>query len=196
MKDEVFDNYIEEIKSIHENNPVKVNRELHELLHRIRNNDDDKKSILSDLEMDKLLLCIIIILIILLGLLNIGGGETAILYFVGVAFFLAGIFIGLYLKGFGLIFLFSHGIAGLCLMEGSFISNITDNPLISENPTNIYIFLGLSIILFAIATIMIVIHNLSDLAKEKMFYKVIPFILYFIGLLISGILPYIINFIY
>lgn len=151
--------------------------------------NDDRSTmskIISEIKFDLLLLFLIVIGIILIGFFNIG--EIA-LYFGGVAFFLAGIGIGMFIDVFGLIFLFSHGMTGLCLMMGALLSKILENPVLSDGPLHSSIIIcGVIVIaLFVIATILVIMHNLSITMKKKKYFKDLILFLYFLGFLITAL---------
>ena len=149
-------------------------------------NRSTMSKIISEIKFDLLLLFLIVIGIILIGFFNIG--EIA-LYFGGVAFFLAGIGIGMFVDAFGLIFLFSHGMTGLCLMMGVLLSKILENPVLSDGPLHSSIIIcGVIVIaLFVIATILVIMHNLSITMKKKKYFKVLILFLYFLGFLITAL---------
>ena len=148
--------------------------------------DDNVKNIAKEVQCDIFLLIVVAILIVLVGFLNISSFG---LYLAGVVFFFAGMTIGLFVDVFGLIFMFSHGICGLCLMTGSLIYGILENPILTDGPLHPSIIIcGVIVIgLFIAATLLGIIHNLSSTAKNNKYLKVIILFLYFLGFLITGL---------
>lgn len=202
MKDieKKLEEYSEASRSAYEKNPSKAIDEISESIVRLKNIDSSKndfKSILNDIGKDKLVLILSIAGIVLVGLLNLGsvGSEMLAMYYGGLVFFLAGMFIGLKIPGFGLIFLFSHGGTGAGIMAGGLISEFLENSLLSENPTNAYIYLGGAIIFLISGFISAIIYNLSATYRLKKYSMSYPFILAFIGFLMISLFPYIANYI-
>lgn len=198
--DKKLEEYSEVSRSAYEKNPSKTIIEISDSLSRIKNIDSKKndiKSILNDIGKEKLALILSIAGIVLVGLLNIGNVDSEILmmYYFGLIFFLAGMFIGLKAPGFGLIFLFSHGGIGAGTMVGGLISQYFKSSLLSENPTNAYIYLGGALIFIVSGFISAVIYNLSKTYRSKMYSMAYPFILIFIGFLMVSLFPYIANYI-
>lgn len=143
-----------------------------------------------------------IIIILLVGLLplKLGDIECIPFYYFGFIFFIAGFFIGTSIPGFGIIFLFSHGMVGLGLMTGPTLLNIINNPYMTDNPKNIYIYLGVICVLFAVAVIKTIIDsikNLKNISNTSRYVKVknqaIIILLFTVGIVMVQIMPFIID---
>ena len=199
-----IDKYIEKINEMYEQYPQKVSEEIRKSLNRLNEIEDKKeengvKKVIDELSKykGKFLFAIILIVILLIGLFNIKNNIDAIpMYYGGIIFFVAGYLIGFYLKGFGLIFLLSHGGTGFAIMMGSLLSTVFSNPIMSDNPIKIVIYLILIGIIIFLATILVIAHNLSDYLKTKEYFLCIPMLLYAISLFMAGLLPYIMETIY
>ena len=120
------------------------------------------------------------------------------MYIFGLVFFFAGLFVGSYVIGFGLIFLFSHGGSGLFIMISSLLSNeffdfedISNNPVFTDGgiPNDLKQYLIGIIAVFAIAIIYTIAHNLSSKLKEDNKHIIIILSLYLIGILLVGLAP-------
>ena len=181
-----FNEQIEELKIAYDNNPNKVKKELRKALINIKMS----KKISKDIDIDMLITALLIIIIILIGLINI---KSYGMYLFGVAFFLAGLFIGLKENKFGLIFLLSHGCTGMCIMIGSQLADIFNSPIIEDINITAYIYLGLGILLIIIAVILTVIHNLSNNLKEIKWVQNLILGLFIIAFLIAALFPHIIT---
>ena len=133
---------------------------------------------------DYLIICFLGLIIAGVGFLS----NDIALYFFGFIFFLAGFFIGINEKALGLIFLFSHGIVGLTIIEASILKTAWGNPVLTDGGELFFLSLGFILLLFLIATVITIIHNISDAAKEIKWFKIIPFALYMMGIISSIIL--------
>ena len=136
----------------------------------------------------------LITIIVLIGLINIS--SSYLFYLMGIVFFLSGIFIGFNEKGFGLIFLFSHGFSGLCLMIGSQIYDVINNPLLHDNAYNVWIYMGIGVLLIIIAFLIAVFINLSDNLRHNYKIKNIVFSILVVVLFMSALLPHILYNLY
>jgi hypothetical protein len=143
-----------------------------------------------------------IIIILLVGLLPLKTGdvESIPFYYFGFIFFIAGFFIGTSIPGFGIIFLFSHGMTGLGLMTVPTLLNIINNPYMTDNPKNIYIYLGVICVLFAVAVIKTIIDSLNKLKNISFSYKktnkknqAIIILLFTVGIVLVEVLPFIVD---
>ncbi len=176
-----FYEYIYKLEEIYEKNPGKATKEARDSLKRL----SAPRKLLKPEEIKILLLALYYITIALVGLFNIKGYP---MYIFGLAFFAAGSMVGLTQKGSGIVFLFSHGISGLVMMMAGMLANLFSSPIMSDNPTNIYIYIGIMISLAVIATIISLLHNLSDSLKERTFFIFIPLILFAVVILMGIIL--------
>ena len=143
-----------------------------------------------------------IIIILLVGLLPLKTGDIECIpfYYFGFIFFIAGFFIGTSIPGFGIIFLFSHGLTGLGLMTVPLLLNITNNPYMTDNPKNIYIYLGVICALFAVAVIKTIIDSLNKLKNISFSHKktnkknqAIIILLFTVGIVLVEVLPFIVD---
>ena len=162
------------------------------------------KSIFNKENLPLVLICF---LIIISGLFaqNI---ITFPMYLFGVCFFFAGVFVGLYIKVFGLIFLFSHGGAGLFIMLSSITSIETENgislekfknhPLFTDGgiPTNIKLYLAVTLGFLLSAIILTIIHNFSDKMKKDKKYACYVLLLYLLVIIHVMLFPRIFSYLY
>ena len=181
-----FNDQIEELKEAYEKDPNKVKKELRKSLININLSN----KIFKDIDIDIIVTTILIIITFLIGFLNI---KSYGMYLFGIAFFLAGLFVGMKQKGFGLIFLLSHGVTGICIMIGSLLSNIINSPILEDSTPMVFIYLGLGIIIIIIGLILTVIHNLSDNLKEIKWFQNLILGLFNIAFFMSAIFPHIIT---
>ena len=118
----------------------------------------------------------------------IGGIEKEYQLLIGgMIFFVAGFFAAVAndTNYFGLIFLFSHGGAGLYVMVGNVIESIQDNPILSD-PTffmNLYLFTIKA--LFIIATLGTIAFNVSYKLREKRYLILILFSLFCLAIIMT-----------
>lgn len=193
---ENFDNKVIELKKIYNKFPNETLKEMDNSIYNLSklHGSESKKSIIEEIGKDKMLFIIVICILVALGFLNFS--QHAAMYFFGIVFFLAGYFVGLNVKRFGLIFLFSHGLTGFGLMVGSTLSELFKSSLFTDNPTSLYVYLIISAIFLLIAIFKVIIYNLSDTLKLNKFSKVVPLILFTISVLMIKILPYIDVYVY
>ena len=130
------------------------------------------------------------------------------LYIFGVIFFFAGLFIALYIKYFGLIFLFSHGVIGFMLMIGSLMGHSkgnsldlllpNDHPLLTDGgiPTNIKVYLAVTIGFFISAFIFTIVHNLSSKMKKDKKFTIYILSLYLIVVVLAMLFPKFFSYLY
>ena len=90
----------------------------------------------------------------------------------GLIFFFAGYFIGM--NESGLLFLFSHGFTGFCVMNGLSVYSIVKNPIITDSPTLIIILLVVALLLVISSLIYGTIYSFSDNLKINPINKSIP----------------------
>ena len=195
-----FDMYIDKLNEIYQNNPEKATKEAHDSLLRMGYfNKTDKKGnkarTLAYEDFDKLLIVICFVITALIGLFNI---ITYPVYICGMIFFIAGIMISIYERGFGLIFLFSHGMTGYGIMIGGLLYSLTDNPLLKDNPSNIFAYISIIVVISVIAVIISSVFNLIGNDRVKKHLIILPLILYnialFMAAILTKILPYVYNF--
>lgn len=196
----ILDSYFNQIEKIYEKNPRFVIEELNNLIHKAEDDIYKNKSLIDRLFADKdkeLVLSIFLMIIIaFLGLFTLNNIESLPIYFFGLAFFLAGINIGFSEKGFGLIFLFSHGGTGIAIMMGSLLYKALESSLFTDGGRNLIIYLIISIVIVVIGFLMTVVYNLSDYVRNKKYMKSYILLIFIIGIAMAGIFPYIMKFIY
>ena len=129
------------------------------------------------------------LMILSLGFLNI---NNIGMYVFGWVFFVAGMLIGMFVPGFGLIFFLSHGCTGLGLMLNALDIGVIYNNILSASDS-IKIFFGGSILVLIVLTIIFVIMNNFPKNREKKYFLSYPFICVFIGILLLILSPYIIS---
>ena len=190
-----YNSNIEKLNKIYKEYPEKTEEELNKLVLKLETYKDFinyQKT--TNYKYNKILV-IIFIVIAILGIINLNINILFTYYF-GLIFFITGYCISLLEKGLTLIFLFSHGMTGLMIMLVPIIDKVIKNPLLSDNPTNIYIYLLIAILLIIIATILVVVYNLSNYFKEKVFSRIIPLLIYLLSIIMITILPHIYSIIY
>ena len=106
----------------------------------------------------------------------------------GFVFFAAGVSIGCFLKGFGIIFLFSHGVTGMCIMEASLLGDLLNSPILTDAPKWFPVSAGIVIFMFIVAILSLIVHNLSDTVKKMKYFKLIPLVCFFIAFLLTIII--------
>ncbi len=194
LTEDDFEDCIAELRREYDENPKKISKEVMRLLKRMKHEKIGDEILFGDVSKSMFLTCIIAILIgltfafHLLNPFTATSGENVGLYLFGTVFFFAGIFIGLYVPYFGLVFLFSHGISGLVMMESTFLGNIINSPQMSDNPIVMQALLGLNILILVVATVLVIIQNLSFSLKENKMFKLLPLSIYFVGIVMSGLI--------
>lgn len=188
-----FNECLDELEWLYKINPEITQKETEELIKKLNKINNSKKDILEDINTDILCLCLLGITTAIFGLFNI---EKFPIYIFGLVFFIAGLGVGATIEKFGLIFLFSHGVTGMSIMLGSQISSLLASPIMSDNPTKIYIYLGIVITLLLIATITMILYNLSHNLKKIKHFILVPIIIYVLAFFMSGMLPKIITLLY
>ena len=132
-----------------------------------------------------IIIAILLLFIALIGLIDI---KNYSIYFFGFVFFTSGICIGLFVKGFGLIFLFSHGITGFYIIMASTLGALISSPIMSDPPFYIYPCLAVIVLIFLIAIILTIIFNLKDELRENKKFALVPLTLFTVAIIISLVL--------
>ena len=189
-----YDLYLEELNKIYTNDKTRAKK-------IARRGLEDLGLIKNSLGID-IQLTSIVVLCILIGLCGLLAptAESIGTYFFGFAFFLAGLFTGLYVPVFGLIFLMSHGATGLYLMvislfgvfnDSSGLDVIFNNPRFTDGgiPYTFTIYLHIIIAFLAVAVIYVLIHNLSPKLKDNKRHVIRILFLFFIVVLLLALLP-------
>ena len=190
-----FDKCLNKLNNLYKENPKKTSKETQKLIEKLGAINRLKKGkFLQKTDKEILLMAGLGLLIALLGFINIS--EESIPYYGGIIFFFAGYLSGLFVPIFGIIFLFTHGITGISLMIGCTLSPVLNNPLMEDNPSNIYIYFGVIIFFVILATILTIFHNLNSDFRKLNNAKNIPLIIYTVAIFLASLLPKILIFIY
>ena len=184
-KEKEFESYINRLRSVFEENPQFAIKESRRSLRRIEEMKKYENLPINDFDREQFLSCVLIIIVALLGLFNVSSYGV---YFFGLVFFIAGHFVGLTQKGFGLIFLFSHSVTGMGMMYGALLYKMFESPILQDNAINLYISIGIIAVLAIIATLYTILYNLSDNLKKKEFSMQIPLIIYMVSFTLAGFL--------
>ena len=127
-RNEDFDKKLEKLREIHLEHPREAEAKLNTALNQLDNetiSKDRRKKFLT-------IFCVICgLTVLLVGLIS---KELIPMYYFGLVFFIAGLCVGLFQQGFGLVFLFSHGGTGLGLMLVPRVMSVFDKPYMSDNP--------------------------------------------------------------
>lgn len=110
----------------------------------------NKKTKLEFDDREKTYFDFLVIYILLLGLANFPNTSKIITYYFGFVFFAAGFYISMLHESGAGIFLFIHRLTGLLLVVIGEIGSIFSSPIMSDNPTKIYIYLLIMTVLFVL----------------------------------------------
>ena len=188
-----FDSEIEKLRVIYNEKPTETINEINKAIINLKNetNEDipekkySRRAVISGL---------FAVCIFLISITNINyGSEQFMMYFFGTVFFLAGLFIGLNVPVFGIIFLFSHGGTGLGIMCFTKINKILQSPIMTDNPTNLQNLLVLGVGLIVIGIISTIFYNVSKKIRDKKYSLLIILAMFAIGIAIIQVLPMIYN---
>ena len=188
-----FDSEIEKLRVIYNEKPTETINEINKAIINLKNetNEDipekkySRRAVISGL---------FAVCIFLISITNINyGSEQFMMYFFGTVFFLAGLFIGLNVPVFGIIFLFSHGGTGLGIMCFTKINKILQSPIMTDNPTNLKNLLVLAVGLIVIGIISTIFYNVSKKIRDKKYSLIIILAMFAIGIAIIQLLPMIYN---
>lgn len=199
MNDNRYKEYLNKIDKYYKSNPDITTNELEKTIYNIeynvltKNSNIGPKKIL-DVDIIWIYRVAFVIIVLAIGLVDILNNSFDGTYYFGAAFYLAGLFIGLNIKGVGLIFLLSHGGTGIGIMLVPTIINILKSPLMSDLANNnIMSILVIAFIAIVVAILMTVFYNLSDQFKNKNYSLPVIFLLFTIGIVIIKIIPIIYN---
>lgn len=194
-----FDKNVELLKDAYEVDPENVNFQLKDLVERLgyptssgymKITEKNNNPLLDKDEAKIFLLVIIALSSLLLCLFNF---TAAPLILFGLVFFWAGLLIGQNVKGFGIIFLFSHGGTGFGLVMGSLLSDFIGNPIVNENPQIFTYYYGAIAFVAVCAFVFTVLLNLSDELKKRKFSQILSIGLFYLAFIMAAILPIIAN---
>lgn len=188
-----FDSQIEKLRVLYNEKPTETINEINKAIINLKNetNEDipekkySRRAVISGL---------FAVCIFLISITNINyGSEQFMMYFFGTVFFLAGLFVGLNVPVFGIIFLFSHGGTGLGIMCFTKINKILQSPIMTDNPTNLQNLLVLGVGLIVIGIISTIFYNVSKKIRDKKYSLIIILAMFAIGIAIIQVLPMIYN---
>lgn len=199
MNDNRYKECLNKIDKYYKSNPDITTNELEKTIYNIEYNVLTKNSSIGpkkilDIDIVWIYRVAFVIIVLAIGLVDILNNSFDGTYYFGAAFYLAGLFIGLNIKGVGLIFLLSHGGTGIGIMLVPTIINILKSPLMSDLANNnIMSILVIAFIAIVVAILMTVFYNLSDQFKNKNYSLPVILLLYMIGIVIIKIIPIIYN---
>lgn len=192
MKD--FDSKIEKLRELYNEKPTETINELNNAILNIKNERTKKETKETKNSRKALISGIFSVCIFLISIVNIKyGTDQFMMYFFGAIFFLAGLFVGLNVPVFGIIFLFSHGGTGLGIMCFSKIKGILESPLMTDNPTNLKYLLVLGTGLILAGIISTIFYNVSKKIRDQKYSLPIILAMFVIGIAIIQILPLMFN---
>lgn len=199
MNDNRYKECLNKIDKYYKSNPDITTNELEKTIYNIEYNVLTKNSSVGpkkilDVDIVWIYRVAFVIIVLAIGLVDILNNSFDGTYYFGAIFYLAGLFIGLNIKGVGLIFLLSHGGTGIGIMLVPTIINILKSPLMSDLANNnIMSILVIAFIAIVVAILMTVFYNLSDQFKNKNYSLPVILLLYMIGIVIIKIIPIIYN---
>lgn len=199
MNDNRYKECLNKIDKYYKSNPDITTNELEKTIYNIEYNVLTKNSSIGpkkilDVDIIWIYRVAFVIIVLAIGLVDILNNSFDGTYYFGAIFYLAGLFIGLNIKGVGLIFLLSHGGTGIGIMLVPTIINILKSPLMSDLANNnIMSILVIAFIAIVLAILMTVFYNLSDQFKNKNYSLPVILLLYIIGIVIIKIIPIIYN---
>ena len=206
-KENYFDSYVKELYKINTDNPKKAERIAKRGLNDLgilgKSNNNNKLGLDINLA-----IIVFICFLMILCLFFTSSLENALMYLFGIVFFLVGLFIGLKIPVFGLIFLFSHGGMGLFVLISSLLGTfdnsslsidfLFNNPIYTDGgmPNTIKVYLIIILGIFVVALIYTLLHNLSSKLKENKIHIIIILLLYLILFILVGLFPRIFPFLF
>lgn len=157
-----------------------------------KNTNDDGyifKSRYLNPKLEKIFKIVFAFIILLAGLMGLINKSFDGIYYAGAIFFLSGIFVTLNDEKFNLIFLFSHGLTGLCLMLYVTVYMILKSPALTNSANSIMMYLIISIAMIIAGFISIVLYNLNYKFIDYKYSLPIILSLFLIGILMIKFLP-------
>lgn len=192
-----IDKKLEELKKEYEKKPTETLNAINETILDLKNNNKNNDSLfeLRDAKRTPFMICgIFVIIILIIGIVNLKyKGGSIFTYYFGAVFLIAGLFIGLFVPAFGLIFLFSHGGAGLAVMNTKIISSVWKARVVNNNLPDVKIVLSFAIFLLVVGVILIFVYNLSEKFKSKNSNLILILALILASILIIQLTPIIYN---
>ena len=182
-----FEDKLNKLRELHDKNSMIID---HEVDYIISKYGTERK--VDPKKLKKFMFVTFVMLCALLGLVNAFNSNIDMdisLYYMGIIFFLAGLFVGLSVKSSGLILLFTHGGTGLGLILIPIIKNLELKMYLTDNPTFLLIYLRIIIIDIILAIILTVLYNLNDRLKDNIKIYSLIFILYLLAITMVVFLP-------
>lgn len=187
---EHFDENMATLREMYSTNPKSVSNAVAKTVKELKK----QKEGIKDIDIDVLSKVVFAVVLFIIGIVRtalFGFEEDFVsLYICGMIFFIAGFFIGCYVKGIGIVFLFSHGMTGLGIMVGASILSLESlNPILSDLPHNLEIYFIVTALVLVVATITTIIHNLSDNFKANKMHIIYIMIMYAVGIGMLELFP-------
>ena len=201
----MFESDKRKLEDLRSKNPEVVDKRfdqfIKELDYEVDNDGNNKTDFLSKLGINRnrdiLYMVIIYLAITIYGayLLVPDYMDNLGLLFFGMVFFIAGIQIGFgkETRGFGLIFVFSHGGTGLGCIIASLLTERFDFDKLSDLSSNLKLYIIITIAILIIAILGMVVYNISDTLNKRKYNKVIILLLFAAVIFLVGMLP-VLNF--
>lgn len=193
----MFEKDMEELEKLYGKNKDVTEKEFNEFIKSLKKETNENADYLDKIGIhtnkDIFYLVIIYIAIAIYGLVMLIPNHLEMIgvYIFGLVFFIAGIQIGLSkeTKGFGLIFVFSHGGSGLGIMLYSLLFERFSLDALSDLSNNAKLYLFFTIAILTIAVLSIVVYNLSDKLKRKYYNKDLVLLLFAAAIFLVGMFP-------
>ncbi|MGM9878397.1 MAG: hypothetical protein ACI33S_07125 [Bacilli bacterium] len=172
-----LDKTINDLKELYEDNPKETLNRSQKVLNELYRNRNEENIILA---------CILFSISI--ELLSFLSNDIAIImyYFVVSIFFLTGLFLGLFIKYIGILFL-SGIVMGFGELYYPIITGTLNDPLMTDNPILMKLLIIISLVFIILGIIGAIYYNVSEKIREKKYSLGIILLLYFIGILLSMI---------
>ena len=144
---------------------------------------------------NRIIMIIYVIAIIAIGIyLTYKNGTHPGMFICGSIFFFPALNMGMNLKEYGIIAFLTMGAVGFYIMMQALLGDLFSNPMLTDvNATKFYLYLYLINGLTIIGIIYVVIYNLSNILKKMKYAMFIPITIVAIILILTGILPNILD---
>ena len=188
MTEDYLSKYIEALNKKYEKDPVTAVNYLSSSINRLKHKTNLMEKLGLDYEkLDIILTIILAIMILPVGLIccdNLG------MYLGGMIFFMAGLMVGVFVPGFGVIFLFSHGGTGFGLLNSNVIKAIMSSPILSEPNSMMSPYFSIMILTLGSAVLLTLVHAFVKRVRKVKFIKTTIMLLYLLGMLLLRLAPY------
>ena len=188
--EEEFSEYIRELKESYNENPeftAKFVKESSKKFKKFKMNPSryNFNDIKED-DKEKLSMIFTFLFLAIIGLANIGAYP---MYLFGIVFFVAGFCVSMFSgEAMTIIFLFSHGVTGYCLMAGSLLYEMFQDPIMGDGAENVRIVFIIGVVIAIVAVIYAVLYSMSKNLREAKNSKLIPLALFTLGMIIFALL--------